>query len=233
MTVGRTQTALGAFYRRLSARVGKAKAVTATARKIATLFYNALRHGMDYADPGASSYEDRYRARVLANLRRRAKSLGYTLHEMPAPGVVSQEGPVPRRIGRTKGGLNSKLHAVCDGYGRPLVMLLSEGQMSDYKGAALMLPAMPKAKQLLADKGYDADWLRAALAKRRIAACIPSKSNRKTAIPHDAVLYKQRHKIENMFGRLKDWRRIHIRYDRCAHTYFSAICIAATVVFWL
>ena len=49
--------------------------------------------------------------------------------------------------------MNSKLHAVCDGNGRPLVMLLSEGQMSDYKGAALMLPAMPKAKQLLADKG--------------------------------------------------------------------------------
>ena len=85
MTVGRTQTALGAFYRRLSARVGKAKAVTATARKIATLFYNTLRHGIAYADPGASYYEDRYRARVLANLRRRAKALGYMLHEMPAP----------------------------------------------------------------------------------------------------------------------------------------------------
>ena len=105
--------------------------------------------------------------------------------------------------------------------------------MSDYKGAALMLSAMPKAKQLLADKGYDADWFRAALAKRRITPCIPSKANRKTAIPHDAVLYKQRHKIENMFARLKDWRRIHTRYDRCAHTYFSAICIAAAVIFWL
>ena len=112
-------------------------------------------------------------------------------------------------------------------------MLLSEGQMSDYKGAALMLSAMPKAKQLLADKGYDADWFRAALAKRRITACIPSKSNRKVAIPYDAVLYKQRHRIENMFGRLKDWRRIHTRYDRCAHTYFSAICLAAAVIFWL
>ena len=78
-----------------------------------------------------------------------------------------KKGPVPRRIGRTKGGLNSKLHAVCDGRGRPLVMLLSEGQMSDYKGAALMLPALPnKARELLADKGYDADWLRAALARR-------------------------------------------------------------------
>jgi len=129
--------------------------------------------------------------------------------------------------------LNSKLHALCDGNGRPLVMLLSEGQMSHYKGAALMLPAMPKAKQLLADKGYDAGWFRAALAKRRILACIPSKSNRRLAIPHDAVLYKQRHKIENMFGRLKDWRRIHTRYDRCAHTYFPAICIAAAVIFWM
>ena len=56
--------------------------------------------------------------------------------------------------------MNSKPHAVCDGNGRPLVLLLSEGQMSDYKGAALMLSAMPKAKQLLADKGYDADWFR-------------------------------------------------------------------------
>jgi transposase len=81
VTVGRTQTALGAFYRRLAARVGKAKAVTATARKIAVLFYNTLRHGLAYADPGASYYEERYRARVLGNLQRRAKSLGYVLKQ--------------------------------------------------------------------------------------------------------------------------------------------------------
>ena len=84
VTVGRTDTALGAFYRRLSARVGKAKAVTATARKIAVLFYNTLRHGMDYADPGASYYEERYRQRVLTNLQRRAKSLGYVLQQVDA-----------------------------------------------------------------------------------------------------------------------------------------------------
>ena len=47
------------------------------------------------------------------------------------------------------------------------------------------------------------------------------------------TLYRQRHRIENMFGRLKDWRRIHTRYDRCAHTFMSAIAIAATVIFWL
>ena len=83
--VGRTKTALGAFYRRLSARVGKAKAITATARKIAVLFYNTLRHGMAYADPGASYYEERYRQRVFANLERRAKSLGYVLQEALVP----------------------------------------------------------------------------------------------------------------------------------------------------
>ena len=129
--------------------------------------------------------------------------------------------------------MNSKLHAVCDGKGRPLVMLLSEGQMSDYKGAALMLDAMPPAKALLGDRGYDAGWFRNALAARGIAPCIPSKSNRKIPIAHDRALYRQRHKIENMFGRLKDWRRIHTRYDRCAHTFFSAICIAAIVIFWI
>ena len=59
-------------------------------------------------------------------------------------------------------------------------MLLSEGQMSDYKGAALMLNALPRAKELLGDKGYDAEWFRQALAERGISACIPSKSNPKS-----------------------------------------------------
>jgi len=112
-------------------------------------------------------------------------------------------------------------------------MLLSEGQMSDYKGAALMLPALPKATHMLGDKGYDANWFRDALIERGIIPCIPSKTNRKVQIDYNKTLYKQRHKIENMFGRLKDWRRIHTRYDRCAHTCFSAICIAASVIFWI
>ncbi|WP_373288963.1 IS5 family transposase [Aureimonas endophytica] len=143
------------------------------------------------------------------------------------------KGGMPRRIGRTKGGLNSKLHAVCDGQGRPLVMTLTEGQTSDYRGARLMLAHLPPAREMLADKGYDADWLRKELAERGIKACIPSRAKRKNPVPHDAILYKQRHKIEIMFGRLKDWRRVATRYDRCAHTFFSAICIAATVIFWL
>ena len=112
-------------------------------------------------------------------------------------------------------------------------MLLTEGQTSDFKGAALTLDALPPAKTMLADRGYDADWFRNALIARGIAPCIPSKVNRKIPIPHDRILYRRRHRIENMFGKLKDWRRIHTRYDRCAHTFFSAIAIAATIIFWL
>jgi len=88
VTVGRTDTALGAFYRRLSARIGKAKAVTATARKIAVLFYNAVRYGMEYVDPGASFYETRYRKRVVDNLHRRAKAFGFALMPLEAPPSV-------------------------------------------------------------------------------------------------------------------------------------------------
>ena len=113
------------------------------------------------------------------------------------------------------------------------MLLLTEGQMSDHKGAFLLLDALPNAKEMLGDKGYDSDWFRRALSERGITPCIPPRSNRKVQYHYDKALYRQRHKVENMFGKLKDWRRIHTRYDRCAHTFFSAICIAATVIFWL
>ena len=96
-----------------------------------------------------------------------------------------------------------------------------------------MLSSLTPTKALLADRGYDAGWLRDALADRKIEACIPAKSTGKIQIPHDRVLYRKRHKIENMLGKLKDWRRIHTRYHRCAHTFMSAIAIAAIVIFWI
>lgn len=114
-----------------------------------------------------------------------------------------------------------------------MALLLTEGQTSDYKGAALLLEKLPKAKELLADRGYDSDWFRAALVAKGIMPCIPSRKNRKRPIEYDKTLYKQRHKIEIMFGRLKDWRRIAMRYDRCAHTFFSAICLALSCIFYL
>lgn len=96
-----------------------------------------------------------------------------------------------------------------------------------------MIEALPEARVLLGDKGYDADWFREALIERGITPCIPPRSNRKSSPAFERTLYRNRHKIENMFGKLKDWRRIHTRYDRCAHTFFSAICIAAIVIFWI
>ena len=76
--------------------------------------------------------------------------------------------------------------------------------MSDCKGAALMIDELPPAKQLLGDKGYDSDEFRKALIQRGILPCIPHRSNRKTKHNYDRELYKKRHKIENMFGKLKD-----------------------------
>ena len=131
----------------------------------------------------------------------------------------------PRRIGRTKGGLNSKLHAVCDGLGRPIILLLSEGQMSDHKGAAVLFSALRRARELLADKGYDSDWFRAALIAQGTTPCIPPRENRKVQHHYDKDLYRQRHKIENSVGKIKNWCRVATRYDGCAHTFMSAISV--------
>jgi putative transposase len=122
---------------------------------------------------------------------------------------------------------------VCDGEGRPIILLLSEGQMSDHKGARLVLDALPAASSLIADRGYDSAWFREELEARGIEPCIPSRRSRKVPYDYYKALYRQRHKVENLFAKLKDWRRVATRYDRCAHTFFSAICIAAAVIFWL
>jgi transposase len=75
--------------------------------------------------------------------------------------------------------LNSKLHAVCDETGRPVCLLLSEGQMSDYTGARRLLPFLPNATYLIADRGYDADWFRVALKKTGVTPCIPPRKRRR------------------------------------------------------
>ena len=112
-------------------------------------------------------------------------------------------------------------------------MRLTEGQTSDYKGAAMMLDAVPPAKSMFADRAYDARWFREALTDRGITPCIPPHRGRKIQHGYDHTLYRQRHRVENMFARLKDWRRIHTRYDRCAHTFLAAIKFAAAFIFWL
>lgn len=129
--------------------------------------------------------------------------------------------------------MNSKLHTVTDAVGRPIRMFLTAGQTSDYIGARALLAQLPQAKHMLADRGYDADWYREALEYKGIKPCIPTRKGRKTQIPHDAIRYRQRHKIENAFARLKDWRRVATRYDRCPKVFLSACALAAVVMFWL
>ena len=122
---------------------------------------------------------------------------------------------------------------MADARGRPIRLFLTAGQTSDYIGARALLPSIPPAGALLADRGYDADWFRDALTKRGVAPCIPSRKGRKITIALDTILYRRRHRIENMFGRLKDWRRIATRYDRCADIFLSARAFAAVILFWL
>jgi transposase len=110
---------------------------------------------------------------------------------------------------------------------------LTEGQASDYKGAHALVDKLPQATELLADRGYDADWFREALQEKGIEPCIPPKKNRKTQHHYNKELYKKRHIIENSFSKLKDWRRIATRYDRCAHTFRAAIIVAVIVIWWI
>ena len=103
--------------------------------------------------------------------------------------------------GRTKGGVNTKLHAVTDAEGCPIRFYMTARQVSDYTEAAALLSSLPKAEWLLAERGYDADWFRDALTDKGIKPCIPGRKSRGK---HAKRRYKRRNRIEIMFGRLKD-----------------------------
>jgi transposase len=113
------------------------------------------------------------------------------------------------------------------------MLLVTEGRASDHRSGALMLPKLPPPKVLIADRGYDSARFRAERDRRGIAAYISPTRSRKVPIPHDATLYRQRHRIETMFARLKDWRRIATRCDLCAHAFLATITLAATITSWL
>jgi transposase len=130
--------------------------------------------------------------------------------------------------------MNTKLHAVVtDDDGRPIRFFMTAGDVSDYPGAAALLGSLPKAEWLLADRGYDADCFRNSLKDNGIKPCIPGRKSRGKSIKYDKRRYKRCNRIEIMFGRLKDWRRVATRYDRCPKVFLSAVALAATVMFWL
>ncbi|KXF88971.1 transposase [Phaeobacter inhibens] len=129
--------------------------------------------------------------------------------------------------------MNTKLHAVTDASGRPIRFFMTAGQVSDYTGARVLLRSLPAADWMIADRGYDADWFRDALKDKGIRPCIPGRKSRDKPVPYDKRKYKRRNRIEIMVGRLKDWRRVATRYDRCPKVFLSAIALAAAVIFWL
>ena len=136
-------------------------------------------------------------------------------------------------IGRSRGGRTTKIHALTDDQGRPRALVPTPGNTGDVTVAPALITAVGCFSRLLADKAYDANWLRASIAERGAEAVIPCNPTRKTIIPYDAVAYRQRNLIERMFGRLKDFRRIATRYDKLGRNFFSAVLIAAIVIWWL
>jgi len=135
-------------------------------------------------------------------------------------------------IGRSKGGLSTKIHTVVDALGNPIDFVLTPGQACDLDGSDELLPKI-EAKTVLADKGYDADERvinPLLLAGKEVV--IPSKSNRKEPRIYDKELYKARHLIENFFCKLKQFRGIATRYDKTARNFLAAIYLASITI-WL
>lgn len=130
--------------------------------------------------------------------------------------------------------MNTKLHAICDSQGQPIDLFATAGQAGDYIGARALLSGLPKVKWLLGDRGHhDADWFREALQDKEIGACITGRKKRKTLVSYDKRKSKRRNRIDIMFGKLKDWRRVATRYDPCPKVCLSAIALAALVIYWL
>ncbi|WP_242053834.1 IS5 family transposase [Nostoc sp. FACHB-888] len=135
-------------------------------------------------------------------------------------------------IGRSKGGLSTKIHAVVDALGNPLSFHLTPGQICDLDGADQLLPNIV-ADTVLADKGYDADErVIERLESLGKTAVIPPKRNRTSPRDYDRDLYKARHLIENFFAKLKQYRGIATRYDKRATNFLGAIYLVASVI-WL
>ena len=113
------------------------------------------------------------------------------------------------------------------------MLLLSPGNINDISMAEALIRAAGPFRRLLADKAYDADHLRRLIADRGAEAVIPSTASRRTPIPYDALAYKDRNKVERMWGRLKDFQRVATRYDKLARNYLAGVFIAAAATYWL
>lgn len=134
--------------------------------------------------------------------------------------------PEVEGFGKTKGGRNSKLSAVTNGKGKALNFDLMAGNKADITAAIRVLGDV-KGQVVLGDKGYDSDELREAIFDGGGGPNIPGRKNRKNEVPYFKNLGKQRYVVENLFQRLKRFRRVNTRYDRLAATFMSFVNLSA------
>lgn len=135
-------------------------------------------------------------------------------------------------MGRSRGGLTTKIHALVDAKGRPLRLLITPGQAHDAQGAAILLNDLKRKSVVIADKGYDADWIRAHIRGQGAIPNIPNKANRTRRYRWHKQLYRERNLIERFFNKLKQFRRIATRYDKLGAAFFAFIQLAAVRI-WL
>ena len=135
----------------------------------------------------------------------------------------------PQAIGRSRGGLTTKIVALVDALGNIFRFLLLPGQAHDMKGVAPLIRDISFGV-LLADKAFDADWLLQNLEERGSIAVIPPKSNRKVQRDYDTYMYKWRHLVENYFAKIKEFRGIATRYDKTDTSYAANWYLTATII---
>lgn len=132
-----------------------------------------------------------------------------------------------------RGGFTTKLHDRCDGQGRPFGFVLTPGQAHDVQGFGPLFQMLSdQIEALLADKGYDADAIRAEIAAAGVEAVIPAKSNRRIPIPYDREKDRWRNLVERLFSRLKNWRCGANRYDKSRESYLGFVALAS-IKLWI
>jgi len=136
-------------------------------------------------------------------------------------------------VGRSRGGRNTKIHALADAKGRLIAILLTGGEAHDCPVAKRIICRVKPAKRLLGDRACDSGELREQLDNKGTKPVIPNRSNRKQPFRFSKRLYKLRWRIECAFNRLKDFRRIATRYDRLARNYLAYVCLTAALVWWI
>jgi transposase len=173
--------------------------------------------------------------RMLAVLAKDAKGelrhLDCSHVKLHQHGANPRGGQAAQAMGRTKGGLNTKLSAVVDRRGRAVALSLAPGPQHDQHAVRPILPSV-RRRRVVADKGFDADVFRARLRNQRTRCCIPPKRGRRQPARFHRGYYRCRHQIENFFGRIKIHRRISTRYDKLAETFLGFVCLAA-ILDWL